>query len=211
MSQEKSTEVMRDFIRTITTPELKPVAEAVEISREYIGQRIDELEKASQKMRRAIQEELTALKNRTDDAFDRNESLQHALTGKIDKLSAETVQCIESSQLRLREISEKMTARMNELLISNKEEFLNTIKEYNAVLSERSGTEKLDLVNNINLINSELKARIEGSLSDLSANQNASLATTRTSLHSKLVFTAGILALFQIILTSGLFWLLRHP
>ena len=109
---------MRDFIRTITAPELKPVTEAVEASRERTGQRIHELEKASHKMRGAILEELCELKNSVDNGFQRNEGFQHAFVGKIDKLSAETIQCIESSQLRLRETSEETIAKINEILIN---------------------------------------------------------------------------------------------
>ena len=55
MSHEKSTEVMKNFIRAITTPELKPVTEAVQTSRELICQRIDELEKSLKRLRQSVE------------------------------------------------------------------------------------------------------------------------------------------------------------
>ncbi len=201
---------MRDFIRTITAPELKPVTEAVEASRERIGQRIHELEKVSQKMRGAILEELSELKNSTDDAFQRNESFQHAFAGKIDKLSAETIQCMESSHLRLRETSEETTAKINEILISYKEESINAIKDYSVILTEQYESGKLDILNRMILFNNELRSHIAESLSNLSVNQNASMTATQAALKSKIFLAAGILALVQTILAAGTFFLLRH-
>ncbi len=201
---------MRDFIRTITAPELKPVTEAVEASRDRIGQRIHELEKASQKMRGAIREELDELKSSMDSAFQRNESLLHASAGKIDKLSAETIQCIESSQLRLREISEETTLKINELLFSYKEESINAIKDCNAILAENYESGKLEILNKIISSNNELHSHIADSLLDLSVNQNASITATQAALKSKVFLSAGLLALVQTILTAGIFFLLRH-
>lgn len=201
---------MRDFIRTITAPELKPVTEAVEASRECIGQRIQELEKASQKIRGAIQEELCKLKNSTDDAFQRNESFQHAFAGKIDKLSAETIQCIESSQLRLRETSEETTAKINEILISYKEESINAIKDHSVILIEHYEAGKSDILSKIISSNNELRSHIADSLLDLSVNQKTFITATQAVLKSKILLASGILALLQAIFTAGLFFLFRH-
>jgi hypothetical protein len=112
--------------------------------------------------------------------------------------------------LRLREISEETTLKINKLLFSCKDEFINAIKDCNAILAENYESGKLEILNKIISSNNELRSHIADSLLDLSMNQNASITATQAALKSKIFLSAGLLALVQTILTAGIFFLLRH-